>query len=620
MIGLGPIGAAPIGALANASAGGNGGTPPSDTSVPTFTGSLTYSVTNTSITIDWSGTTSADNVAVARHEYRIGGSGAYTPASAGEEVSKKHTFPGLPTGTAYQVDLRCVDTSENVSPPLTVTASTSIPGGWVTDAEFDAWLESDDAITNILVETFALVAGVRTPFYWSTLGYTTEGTNSPVFYEPIISAGIPFEEELSIGGGAQLSVGEIEIENTNGVNERFAGYTWVDDLVCLVGDLRWARDSYRKIFVGQSLGLVRKGARAFALRQRDMMEGLNFPMSESKFGGTGLNADELKPLTFGECFNASGTWSNATTLVRQWHNGAINGIGEVRANALRITEQVVVSESTGECQMTVNSQSAEITAHVQGDKFGGVFRKTIAPLVERFITGYGKEEGRYTAFNIDAASFAAFDAAIQYPVGLHLKERTNVIVACDMLAGSVGAVLAPSRDGKFQLIQIALPAAGPSTEIRAEHMVAGTLRDVQHIDPVAAVKLGYLKNWTVQTGLQSRIPAAHKELFEKEWRTVTKDDPALKSKYKLEGDPVQRSTMLLRRVDAMAEAERELALWSVPRAIYEFDGVPEMLKLKKGQALTVYHKDFGMEAGVPAQVLKLTIEWDTRSVKVRFLA
>lgn len=109
--------------------------PVADTTKPTFTGDLTYTATSSSITVSWAGTTSADNIVVARREYRIGGSGAYTRAIAAEETAKAHTFENLDPSTAYQIDMRCVDTSENVSEPLTIGATTAAPtaGGGTTN-------------------------------------------------------------------------------------------------------------------------------------------------------------------------------------------------------------------------------------------------------------------------------------------------------------------------------------------------------------------------------------------------------------------------------------------------------------------------------------------------------
>jgi hypothetical protein len=492
-------------------------------------------------------------------------------------------------------------------------------GGVISDDDYTAWLKSDDAIPNVLVETFALVNGVRTAFTWSTLGYTTAGTNYPVFYPPVLSLSIPFREALSLSAAATLSAGDIEIDNTNGVNEALAAHIWADEIFAWVGDIRWSNLDYRPILVGHTTGLVRK-PRALALRLRDMMEGLNYPMTEKKFGGSGVNADVLVPLTFGECFNAGGAWSDPGALERQWHDGPIEGFFEVRANALPITEQITAMPNDGKAVLNVNNENATITATVQGDVFGGVFRRTIASLAMRFITGYGKDVGRYNSANIDVAQFAEFDAANQQPVGLHATESLNVIDAVDMLAKSLGAQLAPSLDGKLQLIQIALPASGAATLIGHENMFQDSLRHVQHIDPVAAFKLGYCKNWTPQPGLTSNLAAGHGQLFEGPWPlTLTKVSATIKQLYKLPGDAALRETMLLNRTDAEAELDRLLALWGPGRDIYEFDGYPELLQLKKGQRIVVYHELDGMAGGVEAQVLELERNWVTRAVKVRFL-
>ncbi len=493
-------------------------------------------------------------------------------------------------------------------------------GGSITDEDFAAWLKSDEAIPNVLVETNALVHGARTAFNWSTLGYTTEGVSSPTFYPPVISLSAPFREALMVSGPAMLSAGGIEVDNTNGVNESLAMHVWADEISCWIGDVRWSRLDYRPILIGHTAGLVRKH-HAFVLQLRDMMEGLNYPMSEKKFGGTGVTADLLIPLTFGECCNVSGEWADAPGLVRQWHDGPIEGIPRVRANMLPITEQLIVDDATGKAALTVNNENAAITATVQGDKFGGVFRRTIASLTMRFVTGYGKDIGRYNSANINVANFAAFDSLNQQPVGLHVLERLNVIDACEMLTSSVGAVLAPSLEGKLELIQIAIPAAGPATIITASDMRVDSLRHVERINPVAAVQLGYCKVWTVQKGLSSNVPAEHRLLFESEWPfKVTRVSSAIKTAYRLDGEPAaMKPTMFLNRADAIAEADRLEALWGPGRDIYEFDGLPELLLIKKGQRIVVYHEMDGMENGVEAQVLDIGRNWITREVKVRFL-
>lgn len=485
------------------------------------------------------------------------------------------------------------------------------PPGTISDADYQAWLESDDAIVNVLVDAWAMVGGVLTPFHWSTCGYTTEGTSSPTFYEPAIATGIPYTESLSLTGGATIAASDLEIDNTNSIRDAWTGYVWDNQPVqAWVGDWRWNRADYRPIFVGVSAHLTRKSDRTLALHLRDMTQRLNAPMTEHKLGGDTPNQDQIIPLAFGECHNVTGLLTDPGALERGFHDGPMEAIKTVRANALPIDDEVVNDEATGRCRLTVDNQSAAITASIQGDKFGGVYRNTIGALVQRIVTGYGNADDRYTADDIDAASFAAFEAAHQQPVGLFVNDRTNLLVGCDMLASSLGAQLSPSREGKLRLIQLALPASGVSIDILPHHIVGNTLRPVQHIDAVAAVKLGFCKNWTVQTGLTTAISDQARDLFETEWLTETVPN----------GDPPQRNTMLLRRVDANAEALRELALWGPGRDIYEFEGTAPMLQLQLGQPIKIYNELYGMAGGKIGQVFALTPDWKTRHVIVRFIA
>jgi chitodextrinase len=122
MLGFSAISEAPVSYVALTA---GSGTPVPDVVVPAFTGTLASAKTVSSITVDWSATTSSDNVAVARREYRLGGSGAYTAASTAEETSRQHTFTGLAAGTTYLAEVRCVDTSGNVSAPLSIQVTTT---------------------------------------------------------------------------------------------------------------------------------------------------------------------------------------------------------------------------------------------------------------------------------------------------------------------------------------------------------------------------------------------------------------------------------------------------------------------------------------------------------------
>lgn len=146
------------------------------------------------------------------------------------------------------------------------------------------------------------------------------------------------------------------------------------------------------------------------------------------------------------------------------------------------------------------------------------------------------------------------------------------------------------------------------------------LRPVARQDVVAAVKIGFCRNYTAQPDLQTSLPIEHKSLYATEWLTETATDEAVRDTYRLDTEPVQIDTCLLRRVDAAAEAARRLALGRAPRTIYEFDGEPEMLLLELGQDVTITYPRFGLDQGEPAVVVSLGPDWITGRCTVGVMA
>lgn len=489
----------------------------------------------------------------------------------------------------------------------------------MTDAEYLAWLKSPNAYRIILVEAIAQVNGVETTRYMSNLGFTTSISDVPAntHYAPVVSTGFQFTEQLSLTGLAGLSLGDLEIQSIAGARESWMADVWMNrDVRIWIGDVRWARADFRLIFNGVNAGIVRKDERTLALKLRDKTQRLNSPMTEHKLGGTSPNKDAIIPLCFGECHNITPLLIDANLLKYQVHDGAVESIFEVRDNGVPVVASV--DNATGTFTLALPPVGA-ITCSVQGDKFGGIYRNTVAALIKRIVTGFGKASTRFTVADLDVASFDAFEATHSQPVNLFISDRTNVLVACEMLANSLGAQIVQSRAGLLRIIQLALPAAGAPSLLLEQHIVVDTLEPGLTINPVAAVKLGYCRNWTPQTGLQTPIPALHRDLYEKDWLSTTQTDETTRAAYKLEIDPSQQDTMLVRLVDADPESLRRLQMWKVPRTPYECDAVPEMLGLELGQALTVFHRRFSMANGVPAVVTSLTPDWDSGRVKVGFL-
>jgi hypothetical protein len=493
----------------------------------------------------------------------------------------------------------------------------------MTDAQFLAWLKSSAAYRVVLIEAAVQIGGVESVVYFATKPFTTGPGDAPAntTYLPIATVGRLFTERLLLDGEGGLSAGELEIENVGGARDAWAGpgYIWSNrSIKAYIGDVRWDRADFRMIFNGIVADIAPRGRQALTLKLRDKMQRLNTPVSEAKLGGTGEQRDALLPIALGQTFNVTPLLINGAILKYQVHAGAIDSIIEVRDNGAPVA--FTADSATGTFQLPpLGKPVGVVTASARGAAADG-YVETAAQLVKRLVTTYGKASDRFTDADLDLVNIAAFDAAHQQQLGVYSTARQNVLAACQMLLSSVGAQLVMSRLGLARLIKVALPAGGTPVVIRPEHMVDGTLQPTARTDVVGAIKLGFAKNWAVQdAGTLANLPEVHKPLHVEEWLTTTKTDQATLATYRLNAEPVQIDTMLLTRADADAEAQRRLDLWKVPRTSYEFEGVPELLALELGQAVTVYSPRFGMDAGVTGIVISLAPDWETGRVTVGFL-
>lgn len=486
--------------------------------------------------------------------------------------------------------------------------------------DYAAWLKNPAAVRVVLVEVEVNEGGVIKTRYLSTRPYTTSPTDSVPnqYYEPIVKTGLKFTEALNLEGQGNFSGGDIEINNFDGVRDYWLNFVWDNGSIkAYHGDPSWRRDEFQMVFNGVVASMGSKSRDSLNLTLRDKSQRLNTPITEQKIGA-GTNSEEVINLTFGEVHNVTPVLSNPVTLEYQVHDGEIEDFIEVRDNG----KPVAVFETLNNGRFYLAKASAgTITCSVQGDKLGGTYRNTVSALIQRIVTGYGQVDSRFTADDLDAANLAAFDAQFPQPVGVYAEGRTNVLTLCQELASSVDAQLIMSRLGKLRLLRLSMEGNGlPRVAIGDSQIVDRSLKIKSRPFVKAAVKLGFDKNWTVQEGLLTSIPEEHKKLYETEWLTAVATSTTVQATYKLNAAPVQTDTLLLRRSDAQAEAQRRLNLWSVARTEFEFEGTTELFgALELGTPVTLTNKRFGLEAGKPGVVITLAHDWVTGRVTVGVL-
>ena len=471
----------------------------------------------------------------------------------------------------------------------------------ISNEQFAAWLESNTALRCMLFEVESS-AGTR---YLSNTMYNSGSATTR--YEAVVAGGLVVTESISMDADASLSTGDIEIYNNDGARDVWLDDVWANRSVqAFLGDVRWDRADFRQVFKGVIIDIGSKSRDRLNLRLTNQLERLNTPVTDVKIGGNAPNPDAVVPVLLGEGSNFAPVQTNPNTL--EYAFGGTERLIEVRLDGK--PREVTVDLATGRFKFTSNVEGGQVTCSAQGVKYNGAYVNTVGKLVEYLVTQCGKASTRFTADELDTAQLAAFEAAHPQPVGLPLLERTNVLVAVQQLASSVGAQVVPSMAGKLRLIQFAIPASA-SIEIRQSQQVDRSIAIVDRPPVAAAVKIGYCRNWTEQPSLGTLIPVAHKQLYTDPWLSVTSEDPVVKAAYRLDAEPVQIDTCLLRKVDAQAEADRRLAIVKVPRTTYKFEATAAQLLTELGSAVKLYSNRFGLAAGKPGLVTSRSVNWGT---------
>lgn len=506
------------------------------------------------------------------------------------------------------------------SAPSMSTAAVTVTPRFELSTDFMSWLRNPVAVRIVLIEAVAMVDGVETTRYMSNHGWKSGPDDEPpnTHYEPIAQSGIQFTEQLSLTGSqVSLSTGDVEIDNLNGIRESWLDDIWTGRTVkAWIGDERWSRAAFQPIFDGVMAPIARKSDTKLALKLRDKLKRLDGAMTEVKLGGTSPNADSIIPLCFGECHNVTPLLVDPALLKYQVHNGPIEGIIEVRVNGQPVAFAEDVETGTF---VLIRQPAGIVTCSVWGDKFGGAYRNTVSALIRRIVTGFGKDTDRFTTDDLDLANMDTFEGENQQAVGLYISDRTNVLIACQMLASTLAAQVSMTRLGLMQLLKVRIPAFGVPRDVYQHEFIANTLLPNTCVDPVAAVKLNFCKNWTTEKGLQTDIPAEALALFASDWLSVSSVDEDVKTDHKLSGDVIATDTMMIDQAEAQAECDSRLLFAKVPHVAYEGDGFPELLELRLGQAITVYNDRYSMSEGVDAIVMRLTPDWENCHVKVGFL-
>ncbi len=502
---------------------------------------------------------------------------------------------------------------------------------------YQTWLETPNIVRIAIVQVQVISGGSLTTRYLSTHGATVDS----VQYIPIIKNSISIDESISINYSASISYGDIEIVNHNGLYDSWFNDIWVNKSIKIYVGSQPAPGSaavigdFELIFDGIVDDIDSKNMSSLNLKIRDKLEKLNTSVSETLLGNNFQGSivaesvyvnqyrNNLKPLCFGEVHNITPMLTDPSLLEYMVNYEAVEQIIEVRDNGVPVafTQTGATYAIPAGSFRLLKSPVGAVTCSVQGIKktiniasatTTATYLNTAANTIATILKYCGLT---LNYSEIDSTSFTTLGTQA---VGLYLDSRVNVLSICQDIAKSCGLILTTSRSGVVKLVDLTIPLSA-TYNITESDLLLNTLVISQKVDIVAGVKLGYAKNWTVQSNLLTSIPQQHKDLFATEWLESTQTDTTVKSNYSITVEPALENTYLIDKTETDAVALKKLNLFKAQRKIIKMTCTAKFLSLQVGDPVTVTASRFNLSGGVLGRVVSTSPNWLRGTIDVGVL-
>lgn len=244
----------------------------------------------------------------------------------------------------------------------------------------------------------------------------------------------------------------------------------------------------------------------------------------------------------------------------------------------------------------------------------------IAENIGLIVTQYGKNTTKLSSADIDLVNFQSV-ATTAIPICVVVTDNLNILNVIKQLTSSINSQAVFTRTGLLKILRygVGYNTDRVITSISEADITYGTLSISKRLPLIGAIKIGYAKNYSIQSGLVVNIPQAHKNTFADEYLSVIKLNQSVIQMYKLSNECTQINTQLLTEQTADDEAFTRLNYYSVQHTVYKFTGTRKLLSLVLGQSVNLMHSRFGLYnggSGVQGQVVTLAPNWSTGLIDV----
>ena len=476
----------------------------------------------------------------------------------------------------------------------------------VSDAQYDAWLETPDKIRTLLVEIGYVDGGTPGTIYVSTHNFISGSSDDPANqpYDDFVELDLSYRRSLSevFVGRSTISRGEVRIALVDEAMEYLDYYFDKQAIAIYLGDPSWEKADFRQIMSGVVKNRqVTRSHIIFSIR--DDAELLEQPFAMSTVE-SGPSRGQVVPLCFGEVFNVSPVLIDPADDTYQVHDGPIEDILAVRDNGLDVTgftKDIV----NGQFSLDVPA-SGTLTVDVKGAKpttgFTG-YQPRAYQMVRQILTNYSD----IPAEQIDTTGLTAMNTAFPCECGLYISnDGYTIIQAIDDIIRSVAGYWHFNKSGVFTVGSLFDSAgAGSTINLGADDIEEFGVSVRREVAPKTSVRIGYKRNWTVQqaNGLADTVTTEAFDLLSTEFSIAEYEDASVATSYPDSERGVENGGLVALEVFARAIARLLGGLELKKHTVYEVASFGPSFKVNLGDTVNVTYPLLGFEDGVATTVV-----------------
>lgn len=333
-----------------------------------------------------------------------------------------------------------------------------------------------------------------------------------------------------------------------------------------LGDPSWPKANFKLIATWYAVDLVPDGVN-YQLNIRDGSLLLDVPVCRQYQSGAAQG--QYIPRCFGTVFNAEPVMiSTGGNGEWQINDGPIDSL-VVRDGGLTVAATVNLAAGT----FTLNAApQGRITCDVVQS------HGTCQAIVTQLLTESDM-----------VAKDGTFSAVPAYALGLFINDATTRLSAIDQCFSSVGFVWHSDALNQLSAIKISLPSGAAAGVLVDDDIDPDTLHPKRKIYPAPVVNVHYRKNYAPQSdGLFGAVSVANRELFKKEFSTVSVENASVPDNYPV----INANTLLVSQADALVIATERAAMNAQLRLVYEFTAYSRSYQFALGDEIdTQYMTD-----------------------------